>query len=151
MSKLKQAFEKICLHLQDWKNDIYLKTIIPIKDLRQLVHDYLLNEFEFENEFYALCFYVRDSSMCSNTNRIVRLFQQSPHQTVQKWWKTFYTFYPITSDWQWTLPQRFMHAFFYITETACNRMWCWYRNGDCICGHSLTYGVLYVLSKKLFN
>lgn len=143
MSLLKKTFNEICCrHLTDIKDA--LDSYLPIKDLRNLVRDYLIDEMGFETEFMLLSCHSRQY------RRLVRLVRSSPNKHVHDW---IYIAKMYGYIWDAGLDDTFRFGHF----TPCNRLACWFHNipmgkrrntleegkETCICTKSLDSMFLY--------
>lgn len=159
MSELKQAFQRICLHLGDYQDDPHLKRALPIKDLRKVVQEYVLNELQFENEFYGFCYHFFRApapyiSHCyAMSRRIMHLLENTNYAGVRNWYRN--CFFLLQEDTDGSSPVYiFVRNFFSLSYTVCNRIWCWNRfNGkvtDCICDHPLSVDEIKQTAERLF-
>lgn len=157
MSLLKKSLQKICLHLQDYQDTAILIRLIPVRELRRLIQDYLLNELEFENELYALCYHFyhlpeTTFSTRAMMNRISRFFDNYTDAAVRNWWRTYCFHNPCIGNYN-TPYYAFIKTFYFLDSGVCNRLWCWYRlpiNDHCLCGHPLPLDIIQKLAKDLY-
>lgn len=158
MSRLKRHFEEICLrHMTDYRP--FLPDVIPLKDIRNLVHDYVFCEASFEAETMALSMMMGNGVLFSApTKRLARLILNSENVLIQNWRRlairSLFAFYgPDCQRNPFTL---LLSAFAFVKEerpNVCQRLWCWFHSckwdeeSRCNCPLPLTRDNLLLLSR----